>query len=197
MVRKLHENNGLIDIRFHGRGGQGVVTASRLVGEAAILEGYYVHAFPTFGPERSGAPVAAFTRISPKKFTIKTEVYEPDIVVIIDPTLIGKPFLLEGLKKNGKVIVNTPETDGKKIIEALGLQRDDIKVAYLDATKIAVDIIGKPFANTVVLGALSSYTGVVKLESLKEVIRERFKDEEIASKNIAALEQAAKEVKEV
>ncbi len=197
MVRKLHENNGLIDIRFHGRGGQGVVTASRLVGEAAILEGYYVHAFPTFGPERSGAPVAAFTRISPKKFTIKTEVYEPDIVVIIDPTLIGKPFLLDGLKKNGKVIVNTPETNGKKIIEALGLQRDDIKVAYLDATKIAVGIIGKPFANTVVLGALSSYTGIVKLESLKEVIRERFKDEEIANKNIAALEQAAKEVKEV
>ncbi len=182
----------IIDIRFHGRGGQGVVTASRITGEAAILEGKYTHAFPSFGPERSGAPVAAFTRISTKPIVVKTQVYKPDIVVVIDPTLLGTVNVFQGLKPKGHIIVNFQgEWNELKSI----LPQGDYSVAYLDGTSIAKKFIGRPIANTVVLGALAKVTGVVKLESIIEATRKAFENNpEIAEKNVAAIKKAAEEV---
>ncbi len=187
------QSEEIIDIRFHGRGGQGVVTASRLTGEAAILEKKYTHAFPSFGPERSGAPIAAFTRISEKPIVVKTQVYEPNIVVIIDPTLLGNVDVFQGLKPKGHVIINFQgEWDELKDI----LPQGNYSVAYLDGTSIAREHIGRPIANTVVLGALSKITDVVKLGSIIEATRRFFsKNPDLVEKNIAAIKRAAEEVK--
>ncbi len=197
---RLIENTGgesmsseeIIDIRFHGRGGQGVVTASRITAEAAILERKYTHAFPSFGPERSGAPIAAFTRISEQRIVVKTQVYEPDIIVIVDPTLLGTVDVFQGLKPKGQVIVNFQGTWEE--LRSL-LPRNDCVVSFLDGTAIAKKYIDRPIANTVVLGALAKMTDVVKLESIIQATKKIFaKDPDIAEKNVAAIKKAAEEV---
>ncbi|MEA2071179.1 MAG: 2-oxoacid:acceptor oxidoreductase family protein [Asgard group archaeon] len=182
----------MTDIRFHGRGGQGVVTASRLAAEAALVEDKYVHAFPAFGPERAGAPIEGFTRISAEEFSIKTEIHHPDIIVILDPSLIGAIDLGKGLKDGGIVIANYPGSmaDLKKNI---GIKK---KVTYhkVNATKIADEELGRPITNTVMLGALVKVTGIVKLDNVCEATAQRFKGT-IGEKNVRAIKRAYKEVK--
>ena len=184
----------IIDIRLHGRGGQGVMTSSYLIAEAALLENKYVHAFPSFGPERSGAPIAAFARISDEKFYVKTEIYEPDIVVVQDPTLLGQVDVVLGLKDGGLVIVNTddPNTIG---IQNLKNSRPDIKLATVNASKIASEEIGIKATNTAILGALVKLTGerIIRLESVKEAIQARFSGV-AGTKNIKAVERSYNEV---
>jgi 2-oxoisovalerate ferredoxin oxidoreductase gamma subunit len=186
----------IIDIRLHGRGGQGVMTSSYLIAEAALLEDKYVHAFPTFGPERSGAPIAAFARISDEKFYIKTEVYEPDIVVVQDPSLLGQIDVTAGLRKSGTILINTgnPDNESVKVIRE---SRPDVKFATVDASKIARDEIGLTVTNTAILGALCKITdeSVIKLNSLEKAINNRFKGKgTIASKNIKAVKRSYQEV---
>ena len=179
------------NIRFHGRGGQGVVTASRLLSEAAVLDGKYVHGFPAFGPERSGAPIAAFAKLSDKQFYEKTEIYDPDIIVCQDPTLLG-PGILEGAKEDAIVIVTYPG-DADSLKEKLVT---DLPVYYLDAIKIGTEILGRPIANTVMLGALLRVRELVPLDKMFQAIKNVFKGE-VAEKNIEAVKRAYDEVKKL
>jgi 2-oxoacid:acceptor oxidoreductase gamma subunit (pyruvate/2-ketoisovalerate family) len=181
----------LTDIRFHGRGGQGVVTASRLTAEAALVEDKYVHAFPAFGPERAGAPIEGFTRISPEEFTIKTEIYYPDVIVILDPTLIGSVDLGKGLKENGIVIANYPGSLDE-LKKKIGIKKK-AKYYKVNATQIANEELGRPITNTVMLGALVKVTGLVSLDNVCEATTARFKGP-IGEKNVNAIKRAYKEV---
>lgn len=184
-------DNEIIDIRFHGRGGQGVVTASRIAAEAALVEDKYVHAFPAFGPERAGAPIEGFTRISAQEFTIKTEIHYPDVIVILDPTLIGTVNLGKGLKEGGVVIANFAGTMDE-LKKKIGIKQ---KAEYhkVDATKIANEELGRPITNTVMLGALIKVTGVVDLDNVCEATKERFAGA-IGEKNEKAIRRAYSEV---
>jgi len=186
-VKSLAE---ITDIRINGRGGQGSVTASRLLAEAAILEGQYVHAFPNFGPERAGAPVTSFARICPEPFTEKTEVYEPNIVVVIDPTLLEDVPVAQGLKDGGTIVVNYDGMKDNLVKYFEGVHANIFKV---DGSKIALEEIGRNVPNLVMLGALIKITNVVKLESLINVTLNRFKGI-LGEKNEVAIKRAFEEV---
>ena len=178
----------LIGIRWHGRGGQGAVTSAELVAKAAINEGKYAQAFPAFGAERRGAPVLAFDRISSREpIRVRAEITEPDVVVVLDPGLLRIVDVTSGLKKKGALIINTrrPLQD---IESEFG---DKWQLAVIDATKIAREVLGVPIANTTMLGALLRVTGVVKLESLSEPLRQRFG--RLAERNINAMKKAFEE----
>jgi len=154
----------MISIRFHGRGGQGVVTSSDVLANAIHKDGKYAQALPAFGPERSMAPVVSFCRIDEKPIIVYQQIYHPDIVVVMDPTLIGIVDFTRGLKPEGKVIINTSHKEVKCAGEPM----------CIDAEAIAMRIIGKPFVNMVMLGALAGITEIVSMKSLKEAIAERF-----------------------
>ncbi|MGC8645267.1 MAG: 2-oxoacid:acceptor oxidoreductase family protein [Thermoplasmata archaeon] len=178
------------EIRWHGRGGQGVVTASRLLASAALTEMKYVQAFPEFGPERSGAPILGFTRISDSPIEVHSQIYSPDIVVVLDPTLMNSE-VTRGMKERGKLVVNSPMSPGEiKKIAARG----DIHVYSVDGTRIAIDTTGRPIANIAMLGALVRATSLVSIQSLMKVTSERFGGS-AASRNIKAIERAAEEVR--
>ena len=163
----------MIEIRFHGRGGQGAVKASDVLAMAAFKEGKEVQAFPFFGVERRGAPVTAFTRISDEEIRIHCYIYEPDVLVVLDPTLIGAVPLTDGLKPNGKIIINTqrePEEFSFPDAENPG-------VYTVDCSKIAVEYgLGSPaspIVNTAILGAVAKATGLVGIDSIMEAIKEK------------------------
>lgn len=181
----------LKEIRWHGRGGQGVVTASQILAQAALSEGRYVQAFPEFGPERTGAPLRGFTRISDRPIDLHSQVYTPDTVVVIDPTLLRAVNVTSGLRKGGRLLVNTPERP-MELRRALG--DGDFKVYTVDATRIALDLIGGPYFNTPMLGALIRVSRVVPLASVVRMVEERFEGE-IAERNVAALKRAFEEVR--
>jgi pyruvate ferredoxin oxidoreductase gamma subunit len=181
----------IVDLRFHGRGGQGAWTASILLARAAITEGKHAQSFPFFGPERSGAPVEAFARISDQEIELHSKVYEPSFVVVIDPTLIAQvpDTIIAGTNKKTKLIVNTRENGGA-VAKTLGFKGE---VWTLAATDIAKEIIGRPIANTAMLGALIRATNLVKLDSLfKEVINQF--GERIGNRNVTAIKRAYDEV---
>ncbi|MHA1207094.1 MAG: 2-oxoacid:acceptor oxidoreductase family protein [Candidatus Hodarchaeales archaeon] len=187
----------MIDIRLHGRGGQGVMTSSYLIAEAALLEDKYVHAFPTFGPERSGAPIAAFARISDEKFYVKTEVYEPDIVVVQDPSLLSQIDVTSGLQEGGIILINTDDPN-KDTVKAIKEKRPDAKIHTVNATRIAKEEIGLSVTNTAILGALCKITEntIIKVQMLETAIQNRFKGKgAIAEKNIRAIKRSYTEVK--
>ncbi|MCD6320444.1 MAG: pyruvate ferredoxin oxidoreductase subunit gamma [Candidatus Desulfofervidaceae bacterium] len=179
----------MLEIRFHGRGGQGAVTCAELVAKAAIAEGKYAQAFPSFGAERRGAPVMAFLRVADEPIRLRQKIYTPDVVVVLDPTLLGLPSVVEGLKEDGLIITNaskSPETIKKEY----GFKQ---KVAAVDATKIALDTLRLPITNTTMLGALIKRTQIVGMEALSEALEERFG--RLAERNKAAMERAFKEIK--
>ena len=180
----------LIEVRWHGRGGQGAWTASELLARAAIHEGKYIQSFPEFGPERMGAPVRAFTRISDKPIRLHCSVYSPDIVVVLDSTLIATVPVAEGLKQKGTIVVNTGE-EPAKIREKL---RMDGTVWTVPATEIAIKILGRPITNTAMLGAVVRATNIVSMESIEKAVRERF-PAQLAEKNIGVIKEAFKEAK--
>jgi 2-oxoisovalerate/pyruvate ferredoxin oxidoreductase gamma subunit len=154
----------LIEVRFHGRGGQGAVTSARILAIAADKEGMHSQAFPAFGPERRGAPVQAFTRIDDRPITLRTLVYEPDYIVVLDPSLLRCVDVSVGLKKKGMVFVN-----GKKTCEAA---LAGSPTACLDVTAMAIETIGKPIVNTAMLAMLAADTGLVGIRSLEAAILE-------------------------
>jgi len=168
---------------LHGRGGQGAVTSAELVAQAAIDEGKYAQAFPAFGPERRGAPVQSFIRISDKQIRIRAEVTEPDIVVVLDPGLLNIVKVTAGLKKNGLVVVNTKSLDNVPADI-----RANYRLAVIDANLVAKETLGAPIVNTTMLGALLKASGVVKLESMSEPLKKRFG--KLAEKNLAAMKRA-------
>jgi len=178
----------MLEIRLHGRGGQGVVTAANLLASAAFADGKSAQAFPTFGSERMGAPVGSFVRIDKEKIRLRSQIYEPDIVIVQDPTLFGAIDPLNGLKKGGLIIVNT-----QKKPEELGIDKN-FSVRTIPATSIAMEIFKRPIPNTVILGAFAGITGEISIGAVKKAIEKRF-EARIATLNIEAAEKAYKMVK--
>ena len=179
------------EIRWHGRGGQGAWTASELLAKAAVHEGKYIQSFPEFGPERMGAPLRAFTRISDKPINLHCAIYTPHVAVVLDPTLLKTVPVAEGLPEDGILIVNTRESPAE-VRERLNLTGR--KVWTLPATDIAVKILGRPITNTAMLGAVARAAGIVDLESLENAIKERF-PLKIAEKNFEAVKEAHREAR--
>lgn len=173
----------MIEIRLHGRGGQGSVTAATILAKAAGYDDKYAQAFPAFGTERRGAPVRAFCRISDKPITIRSQVYEPDFVVVLDSSLLGLPEVGEGLKEDSLAMINS------KRQEKLG----DRIVCY-DATSLALEVLGKPIVNTAMLGALAKATGIVSLESLLKAVGDVFPGK-VGEANKELVRKAYQEVK--
>ncbi len=174
----------MIEIRFHGRGGQGAVTSAELLALAAIAEGKYAQAFPSFGPERRGAPVVAFCRLDDHPVRIRANIYEPDIVVVLDSTLLRIVNVAAGLKPTGIVVTNSRETP-EKVKEMLKISN---RLAVVDATKIAMESLGVPITNTTMLGSLVKASELLKKESFIHPLKERFG--RIAEKNISAFDRA-------
>ena len=163
----------MIEIRFHGRGGQGAVIASNILAEAAFIEGKEVSAFPFFGVERRGAPVTAYTRIAETKIRIKSGIYHPDYVIVLDPSLLDAVNIAEGLKAGGLILLNT-RSNPDKLRTNLGLSADH-KLATVKATDIAIKHkLGSktaPIVNSALLGAFAKASGVVRIESLLEAVK--------------------------
>jgi 2-oxoacid:acceptor oxidoreductase gamma subunit (pyruvate/2-ketoisovalerate family) len=177
----------ILEVRWHGRGGQGAWTASELLARAAITEGKYIQSFPEFGPERMGAPVTAFTRISTEPIKIHCAVYNPDVVAVLDPTLLKTVDVADGLsEKGGNIIVNSTENpaDVKKT-----LRSNAGKVWTVPASEISLKLLGMPITNTAMLGAVARVTGIVSLETVEKMINERFRPD-VATKNFAVVKEA-------
>ncbi len=178
-----------IEIRWHGRGGQGAVTSAELVALAAISEGKFAQAMPSFGPERRGAPVLAFNRIdNTRHIRVRAAVTQPDIVVVLDPGLLTIIDVTAGLKQDGTLIINSTK-DMKEVISEFG---GPWKLAVVNATSIAREKLGVPIVNTTMIGALVKATGIIDLKSLEEPIKERFGAR--AQNNIDACHKAYDEV---
>lgn len=183
----------MIEVRWHGRGGQGVVTASEALASSALKEDKYIQSFPEFGPERMGAPIRAFTRISDGPIEIHSQVYAPDVVIVLDPTLLETIPVAEGLHDDGILVVNTDKSVDE-IRKKTGFKG---KIYVLDATKIANETIGRPIANTPCLGAVAKVTGAVKKENIIEEIKKIFGQklsEKALKGNIDAINRAYEEV---
>jgi 2-oxoacid:acceptor oxidoreductase gamma subunit (pyruvate/2-ketoisovalerate family) len=175
----------IFEVRFHGRGGQGAWTASLLLAQAGLKEEKNIQSFPAFGPERAGAPITAFTRISDEKIQLHSSIYEPDVVVVLDPTLMG-PAVAEGIQKGTKLIVNTSES-ADDVRNKLGLK--GVETWTVDATDLAIKLLGRPITNTAMLGTIVRATGVVELDSLLAVVKERFEGK-IGELNIELVKKA-------
>ncbi len=185
----MTKEKSLIEIRWHGRGGQGAVTSTELLAQAAVSEGKYAQAFPSFGPERRGAPVQAFNRIDTKEpVKIRADITEPDVVVVLDPSLLDKVKVTAGLKKGGKVIINTRKTAGE-IKSEFGIK---YPVFTINANTIAREVLGVPIVNTTMLGAVIRTTGIIKKESVHAPLEKRFG--RLGERNIKAMETAYEEV---
>ncbi len=177
----------MIEVRIHGRGGMGAVTTAELIALAAISEGKCAQSFPSFGPERRGAPVVAFLRISDEFIRIRTDIYEPDIVMVFDPRLLRIVDVTSGLKDEGKIIVNSRKSPDQLKSE-FGYKWS---VATVDATKIAREVIGLPIPNTAMIGAFLKVTEAVKVDPLVKELQERFGKR--ADGNIQAVKRAYEE----
>lgn len=189
----------ILEIRWHGRGGQGAKTAALLFGEAALETGKYIQAFPEYGPERMGAPVTAYNRISSSEIKIHSGIKNPDILVILDTTLFDACNVLEGLKEDGIILINTGESP-EKIREMLNLKDSKIKIYTVDASKIAMECLGRDIPNTPMLGALVKILGILDFQSfynsVKKRLEEKFRGKEsLIGKNLEAIKRAYEEVK--
>lgn len=184
---KKGAKEGMIEIRLHGRGGQGAVTSAEMVALAAIKEGKYAQAFPSFGPERRGAPVVAFCRISDERIRVRAVIARPDIVLVLDPSILRLVDVSAGLKAGGILVTNT-RFSPEEIKKELGVKT---RLATVDATRIAREELGLPITNTTMLGALLKASEVVAKGAMIEPLQERFG--RLAERNIKAFERAYKE----
>lgn len=184
----------LVEVRWHGRGGQGAKTAALLLAEAVIEEGNYGQAFPEYGPERTGAPVRGFTRISDQPIRIHSAIQRPDVVIVLDQTLLDTIDVTEGTASDSILIFNTTLSKAE-IRKKLNLT--DRKVFTLNANQIAQEEIGRPIPNTVMLGALMKATGLMQMDTLLEGLTKKFKhkfSQQLIDKNIKAVKRAYEEV---
>ncbi|MBT1247204.1 MULTISPECIES: 2-oxoacid:acceptor oxidoreductase family protein [unclassified Thermosipho (in: thermotogales)] len=182
------------EIRWHARAGQGAKSASQMLAEAALEMGKYVQSFPEYGAERTGAPMKAFNRVSDDPITVHSSVDNPDVVIIIDDTMLGQPMLVDGTDENTVFIVNTVK-DIEYVKEKLGTKG---KVCTIAATDIALEELKRGIPNTVMLGAIAKVTGVITIESAEKRIRKTFSkkfSEELVEANVRALRRGFEEVK--
>ncbi|MGB9742378.1 MAG: 2-oxoacid:acceptor oxidoreductase family protein [candidate division WOR-3 bacterium] len=189
---------GVLEIRWHGRGGQGAKTAALLFGEAALETGKFIQAFPEYGPERMGAPVTAFNRLSDGPIWSHSGIKNPDVVVVLDPSLIEPARVTEGLKPEGILLVNTAERP--EVLRArLGLPAT-VRVYTVDASTIALETVGRDVPNTPMLGALARVTGVLELEPMLAAIRSKLSakfrgQDKLVEDNLKSIRRAYEEVK--
>ena len=189
----------LIEIRWHGRGGQGTKTASLLLADAAFNTGKYIQGFPEYGPERMGAPITAYNRISDDPITVHSNIYEPDYVVVVDDTLLETVDVTSGLKKTGAIVINT--TKSADYLKSV-LKGYEGKVYTIDARKVSTEALGRYFPNTPMLAAIVKVTGIMNDEDFLKDMEGSFKHKfakkpEVIDGNMKALEMALKEVKEI
>jgi pyruvate ferredoxin oxidoreductase gamma subunit len=174
----------MFQVRIHGRGGQGVVTAAELLSVAAFREGRHAQAFPSFGSERTGAPVVAFCRIDERPIRVREPIVAPDALIVQDPTLLHQVDLFGGLRPGGSIVLNS-----MRCAAELGLDRLDARVFTVPATDLAREHLGRPLPNAALLGAFSAISGLVTLDSVAAAIRERF-PAVLAEANVAAARAA-------
>ena len=191
--------DNLIEIRWHGRGGQGAKTASLLLADAAFNTGKYIQGFPEYGPERMGAPITAYNRISDNPITVHSNIYEPDYVVVVDDTLLDVVPVTDGLKETGAIVINTTKSPDaiKKSLKGY-----NGNVYTIDARKISIETLGKYFPNTPMLAAIVKVSQIMTdeafLEDMKGSFKHKFaKKPEVIEGNMKALEMALKEVKKI
>ena len=189
----------LIEIRWHGRGGQGTKTASLLLADAAFNTGKYIQGFPEYGPERMGAPITAYNRISDNPITVHSNIYEPDYAVVVDDTLLETVDVTAGLKADGAIVINTTKSSDYLKSVLKGYQG---KVYTIDARKVSTEALGRYFPNTPMLAAIVKVTGIMNDEDFLKDMEGSFKHKfakkpEVIDGNMKALEMALKEVKEI
>jgi pyruvate ferredoxin oxidoreductase gamma subunit len=185
----------LLEIRWHGRGGQGAKTAVFLLAESLVEQGKFAQGFPDYGPERMGAPVRGYNRIGDEPLKLHCGVNEPEIVVVLDPTLIGTADITSGLRPGGTVLINSPE-DPAVMRKTLGLE--DGKVFTVDATGIALDEIGKPIPNSPMIGALLKVTDLADIDDMAAIIVKKFEgklSDAVVEGNRKAMKRAYSEVR--
>jgi pyruvate ferredoxin oxidoreductase gamma subunit len=182
-------NSQCFQVRFHGRGGQGVVTAAELLSVAAFVEGHYSQAFPTFGSERAGAPVTAFCRISDHEIRTRSPITAPDALIIQDPTLLHQPDLFAGFTEHGWALVNTTRRVEDLALEGSLAHLDRGRLVTVGATELAVRHLGRPLPNAVLLGAFAALCDVVSLDSVLRAIEQRF-SKSVAEANCTAAVEA-------
>ena len=192
-------SNNLVEIRWHGRGGQGAKTASLLLADAAFNTGKYIQGFPEYGPERMGAPITAYNRISDKPIRIHSNIYEPDYVVVVDDSLLESVDVTAGLKEDGAIVINTTK-DADYLKTALKGYKG--KIFTIDARKVSMETLGRYFPNTPMLAAIVKVSKVMDekdfLEDMQGYFKHKFaKKPEVIEGNMKALEMALKEVKEI
>ena len=189
----------LIEIRWHGRGGQGAKTASLLLADAAFNTGKFIQGFPEYGPERMGAPITAYNRISNKPITVHSNIYEPDYVVVVDDTLLESVDVTAGLKPDGAIIINTTKSAG--VLKQL-LSNYSGSIYTIDARKISLETLGKYFPNTPMLAAIVKVSAIMNdeefLNDMKGSFKHKFaKKPEVIKGNMKAIEMALKEVNKI
>ncbi|MBA4374016.1 MAG: pyruvate synthase [Thermodesulfovibrio sp.] len=187
----------MTEIRWHGRGGQGTVTAAKVLADACLSGGRHVQAFPEYGPERAGAPLRAYNRVSSKELRMHCPVLNPDVVTVVDATLLDSINIAEGAKENTIYIINTTR-DPKEIRQKIGAAAAQ-KVITVDATKIAIDCFGRAMPNSPMLGALCKATGLITLEHLLEDVKKSFGkkfSQKVIDGNLEATRRGYEEVRE-
>lgn len=184
----------ILEIRWHGRGGQGVKTAAMLFAEAAFEGGKFIQGFSDYGPERSGAPIQGFTRLSDAPIYLHNFITQPDVVVVLDPTLLGTVPVTEGLKPGGKVVVNTAH-EPAELADTLGVGKE--QVFAVDATKISLEVMGRDMPNSPMIGALVKVLGLVELPWVNKTFEKKFgaKSQKVVDANVAAIKRAYDEVR--
>jgi pyruvate ferredoxin oxidoreductase gamma subunit len=183
------KGSGMLQIRIHGRGGQGVVTAAEMLSVAAFEQGSHAQAVPSFGSERTGAPVVSFCRIDDRPIRLREPVLTPDVLIVQDPTLLHQVDVFQGLKPDGYVLINTRRSfDGLGLTEIAGRFRPE-RLVTLPATEIARKHLGRPLPNAVLLGGFAALTGIITLDAVSHAIGEKFTGE-VARRNIAAAAEA-------
>lgn len=182
----------MLEFRWHGRGGQGAWTASELLARTALAEGKYIQSFPEFGPERMGAPVTAFTRISSEPIRIHCSIYDPDVVVVLDNTLLKTVPVTAGLNRDDDVLIINSTEEPSAIKARLRVEKGHVWT--VPATEIALKMLGAPITNTALLGVVARATEVVSMEGIATAVKGKFRTD-IAEKNMAVIKQAYEEAK--
>ncbi|MEF9958851.1 MAG: 2-oxoacid:acceptor oxidoreductase family protein [Niameybacter sp.] len=189
--------NNVVEIRWHGRGGQGAKTASLLLAEAAFDTGKYIQGFPEYGPERMGAPITAYNRISDERVTVHSNIYDPDYVIVVDETLLDVVDVTAGLKKEGALLINTEKTPEELAPKLKGYEG---RVCTIDARKISMETLGKYFPNTPMLGAIVRIAKIMDentfIESMERSFKHKFATKpQVIEPNMAAVKRALEEVR--
>lgn len=179
----------MLQVRFHGRGGQGVVTAAEMLSVAAFEQGRHAMAFPSFGSERTGAPVVAFCRIDDREIRLREPVLAPDVLIIQDPTLLHQVDVFQGLKPDGYVLINSTRSFDELGVGDIVRKFRHERLTNVPATEIAIKHLGRPVANAVLLGGFAALSGLITLDAVSHAIRDKFSGK-VAEGNVAAAAEA-------